>query len=124
VTAELGSILLGTRDPDSLRDWYAAAFGIQPDEGGWLPFGAVGLLIDGRDDIQPVSSEPGRIILNFHTDDARSLANQIEAAGVRWIVPVEERKDGLFGTLADPDGNYVQIIQLSPAYIESRRSES
>ena len=28
--------------------------------------------------------------------------------------PVEDRDGSLFGTLADPDGNAVQVIQLSP----------
>jgi hypothetical protein len=33
-------------------------------------------------------------------------------------VPVEERDVGYFGTLLDPDGNYVQIIQFKPKYAE------
>jgi hypothetical protein len=31
---------------------------------------------------------------------------------VTWLVELEEREGGLFGTLVDPDGNYVQIIEL------------
>jgi predicted enzyme related to lactoylglutathione lyase len=118
---ELASVLLGTSDPARLRHWYIAAFGVQPRDDGWLPFGGFEMLIDGRDDVRQVNDEPGRMILNFHTDDARSLAARIEAAGVTWIAPVEERQDGLFGTLADPDGNYIQIIQLNDAYFEAHR---
>lgn len=118
---ELASVLLGTSDPARLRQWYIAAFGVRPRDDGWLPFGGFEMLIDGRDDVRRVNGEPGRMILNFHTDDARSLAARIEAAGVTWIAPLEERGDGVFGTLADPDGNYIQIIQLNDAYFEARK---
>ena len=119
---ELASVLLGTGNPDRLRQWYIAAFGVKPRDDGWLPFGGFNMLIDGRDDVRQVNDEPGRMILNFHTDDAATLAAQIEAAGgAAWIVPLEERHDGIFGTLVDPDGNYVQIIQLNDAYFETRR---
>ena len=71
---ELASVLLGTSNPDRLRQWYVAAFGVEPRDYGWLTFGGFDLLIDGRDDVRNVNDEPGRMILNFHTDDAQSLA--------------------------------------------------
>lgn len=112
---ELRSILLGTADPARLRQWYGAAFQVPADDDGWLDFGGFGLLIDGRDDVAPRNAEPGRVILNFHTADARSLAAHLDTMGASWLVRLEERKDGLFGTLIDPDGNYIQLIQLNEA---------
>jgi predicted enzyme related to lactoylglutathione lyase len=118
----LGSILLGTSNPRRLRDWYAAAFG--PDGGAFTEvtptmfaanFGNVGLLIDGRDDVTDTNPEPGRVILNFHVDDARATADRMKEQGVTWLVELEDRDGGLFGTLVDPDGNYVQIIELREA---------
>jgi predicted enzyme related to lactoylglutathione lyase len=116
----LGSILLGTTNPRRLRDWYAAALG---PEGGTFnevtptmfaaSFGDVGLLIDGRDDVTDKNPEPGRVILNFHVDDARATAARLNDQGVTWLVQLEDRDGGLFGTLVDPDGNYVQIIELT-----------
>jgi predicted enzyme related to lactoylglutathione lyase len=115
----LGSILLGTTDPRRLRDWYAAALG---PEGGTFTevtptmfaanFGDVGLLIDGRDDLTDQNPEPGRVILNFHVDDARATAARLNDQGVTWLVELEDRDGGLFGTLVDPDGNYAQIIEV------------
>ncbi len=116
----LGSILLGSPDPRRLRDWYCAAFDCTPNEVGFLDFGGTEVLIDGRTDVDPVNREPGRFILNFHVDDARRTAAHLDTMGVTWLVPVEERRDGLFGTLIDPDGNYLQIIQLNAAYIAFR----
>jgi hypothetical protein len=31
--------------------------------------------------------------------------------GVTWVRKVEQMPFGLIGTVADPDGNYVQVIQ-------------
>jgi predicted enzyme related to lactoylglutathione lyase len=118
-TPPLGSILLGTTDARRLRDWYAAAF--VPDGAGFSEvsptmfagsFGDVGLLIDGRDDVSDRNPEPGRVILNFHVEDVRATAARLEGLGVTWLVAPEEREGGVFATLVDPDGNFVQIIEL------------
>jgi len=120
VAPALGSILLGTTDPVRLRDWYAAAFAAGDGDGFTevtptlfaCTFGDTSLLIDGRDDVAGRSPDPGRMILNFHVDDARGTAARLDDLDVTWLVEIEERDGGLFGTLVDPDGNYVQIIQL------------
>jgi hypothetical protein len=57
------------------------------------------------------------VVLNFHVDDARATAAHLDTLGVTWLVPVEERENGLFGTLTDPDGNILQIIQLTEEYL-------
>lgn len=108
----LGSILLGTPDPERLRAWYAAALAPVEGEYGWLTFGDVGVLIDGRDDVAAKTTEPGRVILNFHVEDAQATAAHLDQMGVSWLVALERREGGWFGTLVDPDGNYIQIIQL------------
>ena len=115
-TPTLGSIPLGSPDPQRLRDWFCAAFNCTPDRYGFIDFGMTSILIDGRTDVAPANREPGRYILNFHVDDARSSAAHLDALGVSWLVPVEDRGNGLFGTLIDPDGNYLQIIQLNEGY--------
>jgi predicted enzyme related to lactoylglutathione lyase len=74
--------------------------------------GGTPLLIARRDDIGAKNNEPGRMILNFHVDDFDAVEAQLRAAGVDWLVPVADRPSGRFGTFADPDGNYLQIIQF------------
>lgn len=119
-TPALGSILLASSDPDRLRSWYESAFGAVPDPDGFLHFGDVAVLIDGRTDVQERNPEPVRVILNFHVDDAKAAAARINDAGVTWLVEPEQRKDGWFGTLLDPDGNCIQIIELNPEYFAAR----
>ena len=60
------------------------------------------------------------MILNFHVGDARAVAAHLDSLGVTWVVPVELRGDAWFATLFDPDGNLLQIIELTPAYWASR----
>jgi Glyoxalase-like domain len=113
MTAQLGSILLGSTDPDRLRAWYRAALRPAEAANGFLDFGGMRLLIDQRTDVSTANPEPGRVILNFHVADARATAEHLDGLGVTWLSRVEQRADGLFGTLTDPDGNYVQIIEFS-----------
>jgi catechol 2,3-dioxygenase-like lactoylglutathione lyase family enzyme len=60
------------------------------------------------------------VILNFHVDDARAIAAHLDSLGVTWVVPVEFRGDARFATLIDPNGNLLQIIELTPSYWASR----
>jgi uncharacterized glyoxalase superfamily protein PhnB len=101
-----------------LRAWYASAFGVTPNRYGQLVFGGVALLIEARDDLAATNPEPGRTILNLHVEDARATAAHLTSLGVTWLVEVEKRDFGmLFGTLVGPDGNYVQIIELTEEYV-------
>ncbi len=117
MTARLGSILLGSTDPDKLRAWYRVALSPAEVVDGFLDFGGVRVLIDERSDVSTSNPEPGRVILNFHVADARATAQHLDRLGVTWVSRVELRRDGMFGTLIDPDGNYVQIIELSAEYV-------
>jgi len=107
-----GSILLGTTRPGELRDWYRTALAPEHQGDGPIDLGGFLLVIEQRNDVGPKSDEPGRWILNFHVDDFDAVEAQLRAAGVQWIAPAEDRPSGRFATFADPDGNYLQIIQF------------
>ncbi len=113
----LGSMLLASTDPERLRAWYAATLAPEEDanvEGyRMLSFGGFYVMIDSRDDVGKTNPEPGRAILNFDVADARATAARMNDAGTSWLAELEDRDGSLFGTAIDPDGNYVQIIQLS-----------
>lgn len=113
----LDSILLASTDPERLRAWYVAA--LDPEENtdvdGYrvLKFGGFYLLIDSRSDVADKNPEPGRVILNFDVADARAVVARLDDLGVSWLAELDDRDGSLFATAIDPDGNYVQIIQLS-----------
>jgi predicted enzyme related to lactoylglutathione lyase len=116
----LNSMLLASSDPARLHAWYTTA--LEPDHdtktNGYrlLTFGGFTILVDRRDDIGSSNPEPGRAILNFEVADARAVARRLDGMGVAWKAELEEREAGLFATAVDPDGNYVQIIQLHPGH--------
>jgi predicted enzyme related to lactoylglutathione lyase len=122
----IGSILLASTDSARLRAWYERAFGITADQDGFLRFGEVGLLVSPRDDVAAATAEPARVIINLHVADAQAAAARLDAMGVTWLAPLEYRKpDGAwFGTALDPDGNYVQIIELTREYWTAREQRA
>jgi hypothetical protein len=120
----LASILLASTNPDRLRDWCVAAFDPYVNTDGFMTFGGVAVLIDEHDDIAPRAVEPGRVILNFHVDDAHATAARLDKVGVSWLAPLEVRDDGWFATLADQDGNIIQIIELSLDYRQRQRHDA
>jgi catechol 2,3-dioxygenase-like lactoylglutathione lyase family enzyme len=113
----LDSMLLGTADAERLAAWYATALDpsedTKVDHYRVLRFGSFHLLIDQRDDVAGTNPDPARVLLNFDVADARAVAGRLDDMGARWLAEVEDRDGSLFGTAIDPDGNYVQIIQLS-----------
>lgn len=119
----IGSILLASTDPVRLRAWYERAFGVTADVDGFLRLGEVGLLIDGRDDVAARTAEPARVIINLHVPDARAIARHLSGLEVTWVAALEYREaaGAWFGTVLDPDGNYVQVIELTEAYWAARR---
>jgi catechol 2,3-dioxygenase-like lactoylglutathione lyase family enzyme len=118
----IDSLLLGSADPARLRQWYAEALGLQPDPDGFFQVGHVGVLIDGRDDVAPQTVEPGRVVLNYHVADIKSAAQHLDERGEKWVAGVEYRDAGLwFGTVEDPDGNYVQLIETTPEYWRQKK---
>lgn len=109
-------MLLSSVDPERLHAWYVSA--LEPDESSQmdgyriLRYGGFHLIIDTRSDISERNPEPGRMILNFDVPDARAVVTRLDEMGVEWLAPLEDRQGSLWATAVDPDGNYVQVIQL------------
>lgn len=113
----LTSVMLGTTDPDRLHRWYTTALPPEKDvtDGGYriLGYGGFWLFLDRRADVRDRHPDPARTLLNFEVDDARAATARMEEAGCTWVSPLEDRDGSLFATGQDPDGNYVQVVQLS-----------
>lgn len=89
-----------------------------------LDYGGFYLFIDRRDGVGDRNPEPGRMLINFDVDDASAVATRMDDLGATWLSPLEDRDGSWFGTVIDPDGNYVQIIQLSEAHKAAVESTS
>jgi predicted enzyme related to lactoylglutathione lyase len=117
VTTTLMSLMLASQDPDRLHSWYTAVLPPETDDKQdqyrILGYGGFYLFLDRRSDVGERTAEPGRVVLNFDVADARAFADWVDHVGGRWEAPLEDREGSLFATAVDPDGNYVQVIQLS-----------
>lgn len=116
----LNSMLLGSSDPDRLKAWYRDGFQAETDGYGNLDLGGFGLVVEQRDDVDAKVIEPGRHIVNFAVDDIEQAAAHLRTLNVEWLVEPEDRGIGFFATVIDPDGNYVQLIQMKPEYYANK----
>ncbi len=107
----LGSILVGSSQADAMKDWYRACFGPDENEMGAFEFGGVQLFIEEHSDVSGPNEDGHRIILNLDVSGCRDLEAHLKEQGVSWVREVEQMPFGLIGTVADPDGNMVQIIE-------------
>jgi predicted enzyme related to lactoylglutathione lyase len=107
----LGSLLLASSQVDEMKDWYRRAFGVSENDMGAFDFGGVQLFIEAHSDVNGPTKEPARCILNLSVDDANAFAEHLRRAGTPFVREVEQEPFGLIGTVVDPDGNYVQIIE-------------
>jgi len=107
----LGSLLIGTAQVDAMKNWYRAAFTPEENEMGGFVFGNVQVFVEEHSQVSGPNENGHRIILNLDVTDCRGLESHLRRLEVVWVREVEQEPFGLIGTLADPDGNLVQIIE-------------
>lgn len=118
----LNSILVGSEDPQRLVGYYTRLFGPPAfaDGGysGWQ-LGQGWLTIGPHSEVRGTNQQPGRLIWNLETADVRAEFDRLVAAGatvVREPYGFEgDESGGLIATLADPDGNYFQLMSPMPS---------
>jgi predicted enzyme related to lactoylglutathione lyase len=111
VTVSLGSLLLGSDRVDEMKTWYRRAFDVEENAMGAFELGAVQLFIETHSEVSGRAQDPARCIINLDVDDARGLAQHMKDLGAVFVRKLEQEPFGLIATVADPDGNYLQIIQ-------------
>lgn len=112
----LNSILMGTDNAPALVDYYTRVFG-EPNMSDasyttWL-LGNGSLSIGPHSEVHGKSDQPGRLILNIESDDVKADFARMRDAGavvIREPYNFDEYPDYWIATLADPDGNYFQLV--------------
>ena len=113
----LNSLLLSSETPKKLIDFYRQVLDseVKWDEGEYKGFevGACALVIGPHSGVHGQSNNPERIIFNFETSDVKGEFERIKGLGARVIAEpysMNDDQDFLIATLADPDGNYFQLM--------------
>ena len=112
----LNSVMIGTKQPKVLAAFYEKVIGKPPgmaDEEygfyGW-EVGAASLSILDHSQMAGPTKDPGRIMFNFETSQVKEEYERIKALGGAVIKEPYEMEGGWIATLADPDGNYFQLV--------------
>ncbi len=112
----LNSIMIGTKQPKVLAAFYERVLGKAPDmtdsENGFYGWqvgqGYLGVL--EHYEMGGITKDPGRMMLNFETPQVQEEFERIKALGGKVIRTPYQMGGGWIATLADPDGNYFQLM--------------
>lgn len=112
----LTSVMIGTKQFKTLSAFYEKVIGkpadmVDDDNGfhGWR-VGGTFLGILEHSEMGGSTKDPGRVMLNFETAQVKEEFERIKAIGAVVIKEPAEMGQGLIATLADPDGNYFQLM--------------
>ncbi len=111
------SILLSTDDLKRLVKFYSQVFDKKPDmeDEGYAGFAVGGcfLSIGAHDKVHGKNKGPERVLFNFETDEVEKEFERVKKIeGIEIIKEPYKMEgwDGSIATLADPDGNFFQLI--------------
>ncbi|MCX6081910.1 MAG: VOC family protein [Chloroflexi bacterium] len=112
----LNSVMLCTKQTKTLSAFYENVLGkpaemVDSENGfyGWQ-LGSFYFSILDHSEMGGNTKDPGRMLLNFETLQLKDEFERIKAAGAGVIKEPYQMGDGWIATLADPDGNYFQLI--------------
>jgi len=110
------SVLIGSMRAEVLAAFYAKVFAKPADfaDGGYSGWqvGSAFLTVGPHSQLTGAAKEPARVLLNFETAQVTEEFERIKAVGA-VVVKEPYQMDGMPGwiaTLADPDGNYFQLM--------------
>lgn len=111
----LNSIMLGTSQIAVMAKFYAEVFGKKADmeEGGWHGWqvGTAFFSVGEHSEVKGKAKEPERILFNLETKEVKEEFERIKAIdGATVVKEPYGMGGGLIATLADPDGNYFQLM--------------
>jgi catechol 2,3-dioxygenase-like lactoylglutathione lyase family enzyme len=110
VAARLAAVVVGSAGPARAAAWYRDRLGLRGD-GSVLEAGRARVVITERPGTSRPAPEPTRLITNFSVADVLALEAWLVESGATWARELESSPWGRIGTLLDPDGNYVQVIE-------------
>jgi predicted enzyme related to lactoylglutathione lyase len=113
----LSSLLLFSEAPKKLVDFYRQVLAREPkwQEDGFSGFecGPSALVIGPHSKVHGHSPNPERIMFNFETNDVQGEFKRMKGLGAKGIAEPyhpDHDPDAWIATLADPDGNYFQVM--------------
>lgn len=114
----LNSVMIGTKQSKVMAAFYEKVLGkpadmVDPENGffGWQVGSGYFSILD-HSEMGGQTKDPGRVMLNFETSQVKEEFERIKALGGKVIKEpyTMGSESGWIATLADPDGNYFQLL--------------
>jgi predicted enzyme related to lactoylglutathione lyase len=112
----LNSVMIGTKQLEVLGAFYEKILGqpasmVDRDNGffGWQVGSAFFSVLE-HSEMGGKTRDPARVMFNFETTQVKEEFERMKAAGAEVIKEPYEMGGGWIATLADPDGNYFQLV--------------
>jgi predicted enzyme related to lactoylglutathione lyase len=112
----LNSVMIGTKQPVALAAFYEKVLGkpaemVDQENGFWgWQVGNTYLSVLNHSEMGGNTKDPGRVMFNFETTEVKEEFERIKASGATVVREPYEMGGGWIATLADPDGNYFQLV--------------
>lgn len=112
----LNSVMIGTKQPLVLAAFYEKVFGkpadvVDQENGFWgWQAGSTYMSVLNHSEMSGSTKDPGRVMINFETSQVKEEFERIKALGGTVIKEPYDVGGGWIATLADPDGNYFQLM--------------
>ena len=113
---DLNSVMIGTTQSVALAAFYEKVLGRPADmtdkENGFWGWrvGSAFFTVLEHSAMLGSAKEPGRVMFNFETAQVKEEFERIKALGGEVIKAPYAMGEGWIATLADPDGNYFQLV--------------
>ncbi len=112
----LNSVMIGTMQAKAMVAFYEGVIGNPPqmvdrEHGfyGWQ-VGSSYFSVLEHSEMGGKTKDPGRLLLNFETTQVKEEFERIKALGAEVVRAPYQMGSGWLATLADPDGNYFQLV--------------
>jgi len=112
----LNSVMIGTKQPAALAAFYEKVLGkpadmVDRENGFWgWQVGSAFMSVLDHSEMGGNAKDPGRVMINFETAQVKAEFERIKALGGKVVKEPYEIGEGWIATLADPDGNYFQLM--------------
>ncbi len=112
----MNSVMIGTKQPKEMVAFYEKLLGkpadMSDDDSGFHAWQAgnsyIGIL--DHSEMGGSTKDPGRVMINFETPQVKEEFARLKGIGAKVIREPSEMGNGWIATLADPDGNYFQLM--------------
>lgn len=114
---KLSGVMLGSENPKLLGEFYTKIFGEpgwQQDDWYGFDVGGNNLMIGGHSEVHGKNQDAPRIMIIINSDDVKTEFERMSGCGAKVIAEPyqpnkKENPNVWLSTLADPDGNYLQL---------------